>query len=211
MLHKETVDPALFRLIQQLCKEPALNNFILVGGTALSLQIGHRLSIDIDLFSAAAFEVNEIQEILQNEFDYYNQVKFKNSLLGSIDNIKVDIISHQYQWLQPAILTEGIRMASLQDIAAMKLNAIVGNGTRLKDYVDIAYLSVWFSLQDMLHFFETKYPKNNSMMAFKSLSWFNDINFDVEIAYVNKKLSWQIIHTRIIAMIEQPELTFNEL
>jgi hypothetical protein len=182
-----------------------------VGGTALSLHLGHRTSIDIDLFSAGAFDVEAMVLFLQREFDYINQNRFKNSLLGSIQNIKVDIISHQYQWLQPAINAEGIRMARLEDIAAMKLNAIMGNGTRLKDYVDIAFLSSCFTLQQMLDFFEAKYPHNNSMMAFKSLNWFDDINFDVDIQYVNKKMSWETIHSRIIKMIHQPQVKFPEL
>lgn len=177
----------------------------------MSLQIGHRKSVDIDLFSSDPFEVDEILIFLQNNFDYYNQVRFKNSLLGSVGNIKLDIISHQYQWLQSAKKAEGVRMAGLQDIAAMKLNAIMGNGSRLKDYVDIAYLSSYFTLQEMLNFFEKKYPKNNSMMAFKSLSWFNDINFDVEISFVNKKMNWKKIHFRIIEMIQQPGIKFKPL
>ena len=211
MLHRETVEPRLFELTQQLCQQPLLDGFVLVGGTALSLQLGHRQSIDIDLFSAEAFDVEEIVQFLQKHFDYFNQMRFKNSLLGNIGNIKLDIISHQYAWLYPSIDTESIRMAGLEDIVAMKLNAIMGNGSRLKDYVDIAYLSSRFSLQQMLDFFETKYPQNNSMMAFKSLSWFNDLNFDVEIRYVNNKMNWEKIHHRIIQMVQQPEIKFKPL
>lgn len=211
MLYRETVEARLLELIQQLCQQPELDEFLLVGGTALSLQLGHRQSIDIDLFSAEAFDVEEMVQFLQRRFQYFNQMRFKNSLLGNIGNIKLDIISHQYGWLYPSIEIEGIRMAGLEDIAAMKLNAIMGNGSRLKDYVDIAYMSSCFSLQQMLYFFETKYPQNNSMMAFKSLSWFNDINFDVDIRYVNKKMNWEKIHHRIIEMVQQPEIKFKSL
>ena len=211
MLYRETVEPRLLELIQQLCQQPKLHGFLLVGGTALSLQLGHRQSIDIDLFSAEAFDVEEMVQFLQKRFQYFNQMRFKNSLLGNIGNIKLDIISHQYRWLYPSIEIEGIRMAGLEDIAAMKLNAIMGNGSRLKDYVDIAYMSSCFSLQQMLDFFETKYPQNNSMMAFKSLSWFNDINFDVDIRYVNNKMNWEKIHHRVIEMVQQPEIKFKSL
>jgi len=211
VLYRETVEPRLLELIQQLCQQPELDGFLLVGGTALSLQLGHRQSIDIDLFSAEAFDVEEMVQFLQKRFQYFNQMRFKNSLLGNIGNIKLDIISHQYRWLYPSIEIEGIRMAGLEDIAAMKLNAIMGNGSRLKDYVDIAYMSSCFSLQQMLDFFETKYPQNNSMMAFKSLSWFNDINFDVDIRYVNNKMNWEKIHHRVIEMVQQPEIKFKSL
>lgn len=211
MLYKQTVEPALFGLIQELCSKPELDNFILVGVTALSLQIGHRKSIDIDLFSSAAFDVENMLEFLQKKFNYYNQARLKNSLLGSIGNIKLDIISHQYNWLYPSVTVEGIRMAGTADIAAMKLNAIMGNGSRLKDYIDMAYLSSYYSLQQMLTFFETKYPNNNSVMAFKSLNWFEDISFEVDVNYVNKSMNWEIIKSRILKMLQQPQQKFLPL
>ena len=210
MLFKETVDPELFGLIQQLQARHEMNGFVLVGGTALSLQLGHRISMDIDLFSSFPFNVESMLQFLQENFNYFNQVRLKNSLLGNVDSIKVDIISHQYKWLMPAIEVENIRMASLEDIAAMKLNAIMGNGSRLKDYVDMAYLSFCFTLQQMLDFFEEKYPMNNSMMAFKSLNWFHDINFDIDILYLDKNMNWDIIRSRIIEMIQQPGKLFIE-
>lgn len=211
MLHKETVDTELFELTQELCSQSRLQQFVLVGGTALSLQLGHRKSIDIDLFSASGFDAEEMASWLSSTFDYENQNRFKNSLLGSIRNIKVDIISHQCQWLHPAMEEMGIRMASMEDIAAMKLNAIIGNGSRLKDYVDIAYMSSVFTLQQMLDFFEKKYPHNNAMNAYKSLSWFEDINFNVEIKYMNQEMSWVRIHARIIEMLQQPQKRFAAL
>ena len=188
-----------------------MDNFILVGGTALSLQIGHRKSIDIDLFSSDAFDVENMLEFLQKEFNYYNQARFKNSLLGSIGNIKLDIISHQYQWLYPFTTIEGIRMAGTADIAAMKLNAIMGNGSRLKDFIDMAYLSSFYTLEQMLQFFEIKYPNNNSMMAFKSLNWLEDINFEVDVNYVNKTMNWETIKSRILNMLQHPQEKFPPL
>lgn len=209
MLHKNTVDPELFGMIQNLCSKIELSNFVLVGGTALSLQIGHRKSIDIDLFTNEAFDVDETLAFLESQYDYNTDARFKNSLLGRIGSIKLDLITHQYKWLKAAFSEDGIRMASLQDIAAMKLNAIVGNGSRLKDYVDIAYLSSVFSLEQMLGFFEQKYPKQNSLMALKSLTWFEDIDFNVEVLYMDKKMTWQRIQQRILQMIEQPQEKFK--
>lgn len=197
--------------MQALCSKPELDNFILVGGTALSLQIGHRKSIDIDLFSSSAFDVEDMLQFLQKEFDYYNQARFKNSLLGRIGDIKLDIISHQYHWLYPSTTIEGIRMAGTADIAAMKLNAIMGNGSRLKDYIDMAYLSSFYTLEQMLQFFEIKYPYNNSVMAFKSLNWLEDINFEVDVNYVNKAMNWETIKSRILQMLQQPQEKFAPL
>ena len=76
---------------------------------------------------------------------------------GEISGVKVDCITHAYPLVKPLIDTDGIRLATIGDIAAMKLNAIVGNGTRLKDFVDIAYLSSSISLAQMGHVYQEKY------------------------------------------------------
>lgn len=208
MLYKETVSPELFTIIQQLCQQPSLETFVLVGGTALSLQIGHRRSIDIDFFSTNSFDAENMSAFLQSKYDFKIQNRFKNALMGTLNNIKIDIITHQYEWIKDTFIEEEIRMANLEDIAAMKLNAIVGNGSRLKDYVDVAFLSSWFSLQEMLDFFEKKYPNNNSVIALKSLCYFDDINFDVDILYQKDVIPWQQIHLRIINMVKQPQNKF---
>jgi hypothetical protein len=193
MLYKETVSAEFFELIQELCKHAELSGFVLVGGTALSLQIGHRKSIDIDLFSSNPFDSEGMAEFFQSKYDFQVQTRFKNALMGMVNNVKVDIISHQYDWINDTFTQEGIRMAGLEDIAAMKLNAIIGNGSRLKDYADIAFLSSHFSLQQMLDFFEKKYPNNNSVIALKSLCYFQDINFDVDLQYQKQEVSWKQI------------------
>ena len=146
MLHKETVSPELFRLIQDLCGHPELDNFVLVGGTALSLQIGHRKMDHINFFSIANFASEQMSEFLTSKYDFKIHARFKNSLMGILNNIKVDIISHQYKWVTKVLEEENTRMARIEDIAAMKFNAIVGNGSRLKDFIDIAFLSSYFSL-----------------------------------------------------------------
>jgi len=211
VLHKETVDIKLFKLTQELCAHPALQDFVLVGGTALALQIGHRRSVDIDLFSSSPFDVEIMSKILMQDFNFFVDNRLKNALMGTVQMIKTDVITHQYNWLGEFIEFEGIRMASLEDISAMKLNAIVGNGSRHKDFVNVAFLSSYFSLQQMLYFFEAKYPNNNSVIALKSLCYFEDINFDVDILYQNGGLSWKIIHSRIVDMVQQPSKIFQAL
>lgn len=91
----------------------------------------------------------------------------------------------------------------------MKLNAIAGNGTRLKDFVDIAYLSGYMSLASMLDCYEKKYPDINGVMALKSLCYFNDIDFNVDIQYVSNGMKWEIIKTRILDMVQNPEKQFG--
>ena len=179
MLYKETVSASTLAIIQQLCQLEELVDFELVGGTALALHIGHRISVDIDLFCKNNFKVNQIKECILDHFSNH-QITFdyeaKNTLIGSIDNIKIDFIRHAYPTLKTTETTENIRLCSMEDIAAMKLSAITDNGTRIKDFVDLYYLLQQFRLKDVIQFYQSKYQSANSLFALKSISYFNDLD-----------------------------------
>jgi hypothetical protein len=211
MLHTQTVDPKLLDLIVQLCATPQLQNFHLAGETAIALQLGHRLSVDIDMFTPEVFDAVVLKSALESQYMLRSNDILINGLLGEIKGIKTDFLSHQYALLQEPIVVEGIRMYHLKDLTAMKLNAIVGNGTRAKDYVDIAFLSSIFCLDDMVTFFSQKYPLSNGMMALKSLAWREDVATHVPIQFRNSNLRWEIINARITAMIAHPDKLFEPL
>lgn len=97
MLHKGAVSPELLKLPERLFAQRQLDDFVLVGGTALSLRIGHRRSIDIDLFIIEEFPAESLLDFLkEHSFDFRRQSRFKGGMLGHIDNIKVDFIRHAY-------------------------------------------------------------------------------------------------------------------
>ncbi|MGB4900509.1 MAG: nucleotidyl transferase AbiEii/AbiGii toxin family protein, partial [Saprospiraceae bacterium] len=152
MLHKEPflIHPDTFKLIQELQQIPELKEFYLVGGTSLALQIAHRNSIDIDLFSQNKFEPSSFVAILENKFEFRLDNLFPDTMLCHINNIKVDFISHPYTLVKKPIIEEGITYLSKEDIAAMKLNAIVRSGQRLKDFIDLYFLLEHFSIHQML-------------------------------------------------------------
>lgn len=104
-----------------------------------------------------------------------------------------------------------VRLASLHDIAAMKLNAIIANGTRLKDFIDIACLSSYLTFNEMLKAYEHKYNARNQVLVVKCLSFFDDINRDEPIMLLNTTYTWDLIEGRIIEMIEQPECVFGPM
>lgn len=199
MLYKETVSASTLAIIQQLCKREEFLDFELVGGTALALHIGHRISVDIDLFCKSNFEVRQIKECL---LDYFgdHQITFdyeaKNTLIGSIDGIKIDFIRHAYPSLKNTLTSEGMRLCQMEDIAAMKISAITDNGTRIKDFVDLYYLLQHFSLKDIIQFYQIKYPSANTLFALKSISYFNDL----DPASINN-----------IVFTEAKKITFEEL
>jgi predicted nucleotidyltransferase component of viral defense system len=154
-----------------------LNPFYLVGGTALSLQFGHRISIDLDLFSTEAFENENIIKVLEKKFG--NQFKYeggtaKFGIFCFIDDIKVDIIKYPHPIVFNTIQKEGIRMYDCRDIAAMKIQAIFGRGKK-KDFWDIAELLKKYALEELIMFHTKKYPSHQLLISIpQALTYFED-------------------------------------
>jgi hypothetical protein len=188
-----------------------LKDFILVGGTALSLQLGHRISIDLDFFSQLGFDEQLLAQYLERDKGLQLDYLHKNTVKGQIAGIKIDFITHTYPNVRDPLITEHIRMAGLEDIAAMKLNAIAGNGTRLKDFVDIAFLSGRLTLNQMLEAYSIKYGTRNPFIPLKALSYFNDVNYNESIHLTIGQLQWSSIEKRIYEMIKFPDNTFISL
>jgi hypothetical protein len=211
MLREETVAPATLALLKRLMHDERLDDFILVGGTALALQMGHRISVDLDFFSEHPFRENELSLYLEERNQFYLDFLSTNTLRGRINNVQVDFITHAYPLVRDSLLLEGIRMASLEDIAAFKLNAIIGNGTRLKDFVDVAFLSSRLSLNKMLDVFETKYKTRNPILAVKALAYHEDINVNEPLNLVDQSFHWKVMADRIHDMIQFPDTVFTRL
>ena len=209
MLHTQTVEAGTLALIKKLMDDSNLNEFNLVGGTALSLKLGHRLSIDIDLFSTTSFNAPELTSYLKENYNAAIENAISNGIFCFIDKVKVDLISHQYPLVGKIDVEEGIRMVSLTDIGAMKLNAIHGNGTRLKDFVDMYILLEHFSLNEMLQACNQKYPDLNIQMVHKSLIHHADIDFPDRIRYIGPTVKWARINDRLKKAFYNPHLTFG--
>ena len=175
MLQTQTVVPELMELLKKIMSEKTFSNFNLVGGTSLALQMGHRNSVDIDLFGNS--EINS--ELFVEKLFEFGEVKVaqstKNILITKINDIKVDFVNYKYPLLSEYLFIENIRMLSIKDIAAMKLNAIAGRGSK-KDFIDLYFLLNEFSLKEILSFYEKKFNDGSVFMVQKSLSYFDDAN-----------------------------------
>lgn len=159
-LYYETVSKPLLECLKKLMANSAFDDFVLVGGTALSLQLGHRISVDIDLFTAndyGSMNLENIKTALSNTFPYIEGLeKLNGRNLGytvyigdsQIDNVKLDLF-YTEKFITPTIHQDGLRLASLQDIAAMKMEAIV-NSKRKKDFWDVHELLDCFSLSELI-------------------------------------------------------------
>ena len=212
MLHKDPaiIAPATFQLIQHLQAIPELKEFYLVGGTALALQLGHRNSIDIDLFTKNDFEAGDIEKFLGSNYSFSATLARKGTLLAVVNNIKTDFIRHNYELLFPPVTEEGISLLRKEDIAAMKFHAIIQSGKRLKDFIDIYYLLEHFSMKQMVGFFSAKYKYSNPMIALKAVNFFDDIDTNMDPPKMLKPLPLKKITARIQEATSKPDKIFKQ-
>jgi predicted nucleotidyltransferase component of viral defense system len=158
-------------------KIPELDNFYLVGGTALALMYGHRKSVDIDLFSTKPFENAEIIPVLENTFQNFSYRNSNNAigLFCFIGNIKVDFVKHH---IHPLIATpsnfDGIRLFHSREIIAMKVMAILKRGVK-KDFWDLTELLNHYSIQNCIDAYTKKYPSQQLVISIpNALTYFED-------------------------------------
>jgi hypothetical protein len=211
MLHTETVAPKTLELLSQLMHDTTFDRFLLVGGTSLSLQVGHRISVDLDLFTNESFDENKLTEYLRREYQFELDFIDKETVKGEIEGVKIDCVAHKYPWLKNPTEINGIRLAGYEDLAAMKLNAIVGSGTRIKDYIDIAFISTQMTLNQMLNAYQTKYT-SNGVMVLKAIVYFDDINFDEPISMLKAtNFYWKKIRKHLLLMIKYPDKIFDKI
>ena len=194
-LHFEAVPPDLKDLLLQLMKEPGLDGSHLVGGTALALRFGHRRSIDIDLFASENFNAERIVETLKDKYPLEDITIETDTVNASIQDIKLDLIAHRYPLIDQPVTIEGIRMLSLKDLAAMKLNAIANRGSR-KDFWDCAELLERWPVRELLGYYREKYPHTNIWQVQKSLCYFDDAEIDPD-PDILKKRTWEEVKALI--------------
>lgn len=179
MLYRDTVKEELLELLGRIMKQEEFARFNLVGGTALALQIGHRNSVDIDLFGNAEIELDRFIDILSGYGNLQIIKKSPSILITSVNDIKIDLVNYKYDLLKPFTTIENIRLASIEDIAAMKLNAIAGRGSK-KDFIDLFFLLSRFSLEELFEFYSSKYTDGSQFMVLKSLTYFADADNEAE-------------------------------
>ncbi len=191
MLHLETVAASTLELLKELQRLGSLRETRLVGGTALSLQYGHRISVDLDLFvnNLEVDFITIISEIKNKGYKIDIRKQSSNILISMIENIKVDIVNYPYPWIDNKICEENIVLATDKDIAAMKLSAITNRGTK-KDFIDLYYLLKSYSLEQMLSFYTDKYSEGSVFMVLKSLTYFDDADIDISPNILDRNINW---------------------
>ena len=201
MLQLQTVEPNTLELLRSLMQKEYLNSFVLVGGTALALQLGNRESIDLDMFSIADFSSNEVLSSLLNDYQIVVNSQLTQTLISTINHVKVDFIKFHYPFIRPFVVIENIRMASVEDIAAMKLDAITGRGSK-KDFYDLYFLLQQFSIDDLFSFYIEKYPHQTTFHVIRSLTYFEDAEIQPNPIVFDKTITWEVVKHKIITTIQ---------
>ncbi|MBC8053258.1 MAG: nucleotidyl transferase AbiEii/AbiGii toxin family protein [Sphingobacteriaceae bacterium] len=187
MLREETVEPGTLELLKKIISIPELSEFRLVGGTALSLLLGHRKSIDLDLFTDKQY----IKEILEDHFFPVSvrESPSKNIMQCNIQQVKVDFVSVRDPFIHPIEYIDHIPLAHIEDICALKLNAIKGRGSK-KDFWDVAKLLQIYSLENLLKFYLKRYPYDDTFAVIRSLIYFEDAEDEADPMHI-EKTTWQ--------------------
>jgi predicted nucleotidyltransferase component of viral defense system len=199
MLQLKTVEPRTFSILEELLAMPEMQPFGLVGGTALSLLYGHRMSVDLDLFSFQPFENAFIINALRTNFNTSLLIEEKQPKFGIfcyIENVKVDIIRHPHALIRPLNIVDNIRMFSTEDIIAMKVQAVLGRAKK-KDFWDIAELLNHYTVSDFVQFHKEKYASQNLMITVpQAISYFEDAE-DSEDPISLKNQTWDKVKSSI--------------
>jgi hypothetical protein len=184
ILQKQTVSDTLWNSLTILMQKKELKDFRLVGGTSLSLQLGHRMSVDIDLFTDLPYDsidFNTIDKLMKSTFSIVQEGFGGNNSMGKTyfvgdsddDLVKIDLF-YTDLFVYPFITKEGIRIARKEEIAAMKLE-VIGNGGRKKDFWDLHELLDHFSINEMIDFYSKRSPYGHTKEQLISML----VNFDV--------------------------------
>lgn len=175
MLCLNAIDPTALALLKRIQTLPVLANTRLVGGTALALQLGHRVSVDLDFFGEWDYST-DLRTVFRGLGRAQKQSGTPDGRLQFffVDGVKVDCVAYgEHPWLEPAVEEGGIRLAGVKDIGAMKINAITNRGSR-KDFVDLARLLEDWPLEEIFRWYAAKYRDANPVLALRSLSYFAD-------------------------------------
>jgi hypothetical protein len=209
-LYTEAVAPEMLALVRKLMADKRLDEFNLVGGTALALQLGHRKSIDVDLFSTRGFDVGQMAEHLKSQYGAEISRQNSTGVFGRIEGIKFDILTDPYPLIDPVEKIDGIRMLSLRDIGAMKMSAIYDDGERQKDFVDMYKLLEKHPLSVYLEYARRKDPEIHPSILKQSLLYHADVKRDASIQYIGKAIEWPKVVERLRDAFHHEEKVFGE-
>lgn len=196
-MYPESINKKTQLVLEKIKKSGISKNFYLVGGTALAIQLGHRESIDLDFFSEKDFSNSKLKEELSKVGDYFLTGEEEGTLHGTLDDVKLSFLEYKYNQLFSFLDFEGIQLADMRDIAAMKIDAISSRGSK-KDFIDLYFLLEKYSLLELISFFEKKFQnvRYSKLHILKSITFFADAENE-PMPMMLKDVHWENVKKRI--------------
>jgi predicted nucleotidyltransferase component of viral defense system len=194
------------QLFESLSSRSFIHDFYLAGGTCLALEIGHRRSVDFDFFIPDDFDTSSIIDELRKIGKYQRDNEEKNTINGSLDDVRISFFGYKYKVIDDFRIFNKIRLAGTKDIAAMKLEAIAGRGSK-KDFIDMFFLLKQFTLEEIFSFHTCKYGigLGNQYHHLKSLVYFADAEKEA-MPLMIEKLEWDYVKKQILAYVRRFQL-----
>lgn len=204
--HLKILSPRQLIVLNRLGPFLSGHGFYLAGGTAIALMLGHRKSDDLDWFSPTSLReprswTNKIKSIdlSPTEIDidagtYYATVK----------GVRISIIEYRYPMIRALVglKTIGCGMSSLDDLACMKLSAIVSRGSK-KDFIDVyALMKKHKPLQAMLQLYKKKFPEADVFPVIRGLSYFDDADKE-RMPRMLWSITWKEVKHGILSEVEK--------
>jgi len=211
-LYYNTITPLLLEVLKSLMVSHEFDEFRLVRGTGLSLQIGHRKSADIDLFTDSEYDsidFDAIDHYVHHQYKYVDTGDYKLIGMGKSyfvgnsreDCIKLDLC-YTDRFIDDIVLLDNIRLASIGEITAMKID-VISRGGRKKDFWDLHEVHGEITVQQMLDLHERRYPYNHDpALILEKLTDFHMADKDFDPICLRGK-HWEIIKLDMIEMVRQ--------
>jgi len=202
-LYPDVLPENQLQLLEALSFQPFIPDFYLAGGTCLALQNGHRRSIDFDFFIPADFDTSVIVNKLTLMGSYQRDSEGKNTINGTLNGVRISFFGYRYDIIDDFKIFNKIRLAGLKDIAAMKLEAIAGRGSK-KDFIDMFFLLKRYTLEEIFTFHTRKYGTglSNQYHLLKSLVYFADAEAEAMPVMINR-LDWDDVKKQIVSCARQ--------
>lgn len=194
-MHEEVLPAGTLAVLDRLTRGGMLDNAYLAGGTNIALQLGHRISRDLDFFTTKKFDERVLAQRLEEQGLATERVEWQ-TIDGFFGDVKFSCFFYPYPLLFDAVAWNGIRLADLRDAAAMKVEAIAARGTR-RDFIDMYTLlqEKHWQLADLFSWYQKKYggTRNTVLHALKSLAYFDDAEADDTPLILLRPVEWTAV------------------
>lgn len=200
------ISPQTKRNLELLGQQDWLKQFYLAGGTACALYFGHRISFDLDFFTTEKFNSKEIVENLQKLGDLKIDTLADDTFLGIFNKVKISFFQYKYPSIGQFTDYKNIKIASLQDLVAMKIDALQSRVTK-RDFIDLYTLLIrnnW-NLGEAIEFFKDKFEsvRYNIQHVTMSLIYFDDADKSPEVIKMNDGHDWTKIKEYFVEQVKK--------